>query len=71
MHEHVLERFLHRRGTLGSGLTDELCDRRVPQSRLLQVQLEVLEVFVSGPGKHSHVLFESVAGLLPECFRAL
>ena len=48
MHEHVLERFLHRRGTLGSGLTDELCDRGVPQSRLLQVQLEVLEVFASG-----------------------
>ena len=45
MHEHMLERFLHCRGALGSGLTDELCDRYVPQSRALQVQLEVLEVF--------------------------
>ena len=53
MHEHVLERFLHRRGTLGSGLTDELCDRHVPQSRLLQIQLEVFEVFVGGFGEHS------------------
>ena len=71
MHEHMLERFLHCRGALGSGLANELCDRHVPQSRILQVQLEVLEVFVSGLCKHSHVLFEGVAGLLPECFRAL
>ena len=71
MHEHMLERFLHCGGALGSGLTDELCDRHVPQSCVLQVHLEVLEVFVSGVGKHAHVLFESVAGLLPEYLRAL
>ena len=71
MHEYMLQRFLHRRGTLGSGSTDELCDRHVLQSRILQVQLEVLEVVVSGLGKHSHVLLESLANLLPECFRAL
>ena len=47
MHEHMLERFLHCRGALGSGLANELCDRHVPQSRILQVQLEILEVFVS------------------------
>ena len=52
-------------------MTDELWERRVPQSRLLQVELEVFEVFVSSPGKHSHVLFESVASFVPECFRAL
>ena len=46
MHEHMLERFLHCRGVLVSGSTDELCDRHVSQSRILQVQLEFLEVFV-------------------------
>ena len=71
MHEHMLERFLHCRGALGSGLTNELCDRHVPQSCILQVQLEVLEVFVSGLGKHSHVLFEIVTVLFPKRFRAL
>ena len=70
MHEHMLERYLHCRGALGSGLADELCDRRVPQSRLLQVQLEVFEVFVIGPGKHSHVLSESVA-VFSRCLRVL
>ena len=71
MHEHVLECFLHRRGTLGSGLSNEHCDRRVLQRRLLEVQLEILEVFVSGRSKHSHILFKTGADLLPECFRAL
>ena len=41
MHQHMLEGFLHRRGTLGSGLTDELCDRRVAQSRMLQVYIRL------------------------------
>ena len=71
MHEHVLECFLYGGGTLRSCLADEPCDRRVLQSGLLHVQLEVLEVFVGGLGEHSHVLFEIVIVLFPKRFRAL
>ncbi len=65
MHEYMLKRFLHGRGALCSGFTDEPRDRRVLESRLLHVQLEVLEVFVGSIGDHSHVLFEIVAVLFP------
>ena len=71
MHEHVLKRFLHARGTLRSGLADEPRDRRVLQSSLLHVQLEVFEVFVGGLGKHLHVLSKGLSNFSPECFRTL
>ena len=71
MHENMLQRFLHGRGALCSGLANEPCDRSVLQSRLLHVHLKVSEVLVGGVGQHSHILCEVVAVLFPERFRAL
>ena len=69
--QYVLERLLHRDSSLSSGLADECGDRHVLQRRLLHVQLEVFEVFVSGLGNDFHVFAERVASLRPERLRAL
>ena len=57
LHQHVLQRLLHCRGSLVPRGGDQACDRCVLQHRLLQIRLESLEVFVLGLREHLNVLF--------------
>ena len=71
VHEHVLKCIERIRGPLCSGFADESCNRSMIRSSLLHVHLEIMEMFVRGLGEHSHILFEGITVLLPECLCAL
>ena len=71
VHEHVLKCLLQMHSSLCSGFAYETCNRSIMHSSLLRVHLELIEIFVGGLGEHSHIPFEGVTVLLPECLCAL